>query len=672
MQNKDKIVLRISELRSLIRKYDYNYYVLSESEISDFEYDLLYKELVDLENRNPELITSDSPTQRVGSDLTKNFPTVQHKTPMLSLANSYEEKDLYDFDKRIKNMLNTENNIEYVTELKIDGVSISIKYKNGLLTKAATRGDGLQGEDVTPNVRTIKSVPLSVESKGINFPDEFEVRGEVFMEIEEFKKYNLKREEQGLKTFANPRNSSAGTLKLQNPKEVAERPLDIFIYYLLSNTQSFKTHFGNLKFLKDIGFKTNSNSKLCKNISEVIEFCNYWDKKRSDLPYETDGVVVKVNNIDFQEELGSIAKSPRWAIAYKFAAKRTTTLLKNITWQVGRTGAVTPVAELEPVFLAGSTISRATLHNKDEILRKDIRVNDVVILEKGGDVIPKIVGVETNKRNKESTPIIIPETCPICNEQLFSPETEVAIYCVNAECSAQIKGQLEHFASRGAMDIEGLGKSIVEQFVDMGLLKSSTDIFELKHKREKLVLIERFGEKSIDNLLSAIEKCKEKTFDKVLFALGIRFVGAGVAKKLANSFKSIDSLIKATKEELEAVNEIGPSIAESLFQYLNNKKNLEIIKKLKDYGLQFELTSKDDYSENLAGYTFVITGTLSKFTREEAKAKVEQHGGKVTSAVSSKTNYLLAGENAGSKLEKAKKLNVEIIDERKFEEILEK
>ncbi len=666
MKKIDDIKKRVSELKELIRKHDYNYYVLAENKISDYKYDQLYQELLRLENENPELITPDSPTQRVGSDLTKDFPSVEHLTPMLSLANSYDENDLLDFDKRVKNILITEDEIQYVTELKIDGVSISIIYENGLLIKAATRGDGYVGEDVTNNVKTIRSVPLSVNSKRIKFPQKFEVRGEVFMEIKEFKKLNDSREKEGLKLFANPRNSSAGTLKLQDPKMVASRPLDIFVYYLLSEDQNFDSQYNNLEYLKKLGFKTNPNYKLCANISEVLKVCPKWEKLRENLPYEIDGVVVKVNKIEFQEKLGSIAKSPRWAIAYKFAAHSATTRLKSITWQVGRTGAVTPVAELEPILLAGSTISRATLHNRDEIRRKDIRKGDTVIIEKGGDVIPKIVEVDLTKRESNSLATEFPKKCPECGQELLYSEDEVAIYCVNVQCPAQIKGQIEHFASRGAMDIEGLGKSLIDQFVDLKLLNSYADIYTLYKKRDELISIERLGEKSVDNLLEAIEKSKNKPFEKVLFALGIRYIGAGAAQKLAKAFKDVDNLISATKEQKIEVNDIGPSIASSIELYFSNKKNKSMVDLLKAAGLRFKVDLDESISENLAGSTFVLTGSLEKFTREEAKIEIEKRGGKVSSSISSKTSFVLAGESAGSKLEKAEKLNIKIISEEEF------
>ncbi len=666
---KTNVEQRINELREKIREYDYYYYVLAESKVSDYEYDKLLKELESLEQKYPEYVTPDSPTQRVGSDLTKEFLPVKHQIPMLSLANSYNSEDLLDFDKRIKNLLNITENIEYVTELKIDGVSISLLYEDSKLKRAATRGDGFTGEDVTNNIKTIRSIPLSVNT---DTPITFEVRGEVFMEIEQFNKLNIQRKNEGLKLFANPRNSTAGTLKLQDPKIVNTRPLDVFTYYLYSEQINFETHLENLEFLKKLGFKVNVNFRLCKNINEVLDYCNYWNEKRSDLPYEIDGVVVKVNNINFQKELGNVAKSPRWAIAYKFKAQQITTKLNKITWQVGRTGAVTPVAELEPVFLAGSTISRATLHNKDEIKRKDIREGDIVIIEKGGDVIPKVVKVVFEQRSEHSKEVKIPTVCPVCGEKLFQPEDEVAIYCTNNLCPAQIKGRIEHFASRGAMDIEGLGESLVSLFVDLGLFESITDIYELKNKRDELINIERLGEKSVDNLLEAIEKSKQQPFERVLYALGIRYVGTGVAKKLVKELKNIDNIIFSSKEEIEKIPEIGPSIAQSLKDYFSKNENLEIIEKLRKAGLKFEIEENENTDNSLSNTTFVLTGTLDKYSREEAKAEIEKRGGKVSSSVSKKTTYVLAGEKPGSKIDKAKKLNVKIIDEAEFEKLLRK
>lgn len=661
---------RIEELKEKIRDLDYNYYVLSESKVSDYEYDQLFSELKKLEEENPHLITNDSPTQRVGSDLTKDFLPVKHSTPMLSLANSYDESELFDFDKRIKNILKINSDIEYVTELKIDGLSISLVYEKGKFKQAATRGDGQTGEDVTNNVKTIKTVPLKVSSSKFPIPSKFEVRGEVFIEIKEFVKLNQMRENSGLKTFANPRNLASGTLKLQDPKEVASRPLNIFLYYIFSEDLNIGSQYDAFKYLSDFGFKINENYKLCRNILEVIDYCRFWDKNRSSLPFETDGIVVKVNSFELQKKLGNVAKSPRWAIAFKFAAQKASTKLIKVTWQVGRTGTITPVAELEPVFLAGSTISRATLHNKDEILKKDIREGDVVFVEKGGDVIPKITGVNLEKRSEQSKKITLPLACPICNEPLYFPQDEVSIYCINNLCPGQIKAKIENFASRSAMDIEGLGTSLINQLVNLGYLKSYVDIYDLKNKRKELITIERMGEKSINNLLGAIEKSKNQPFERLLFGLGIRFVGIGVAKKLVKQFNNIEKIIAATQEQLESIPEIGPRIAESLIKFFSDEKNLKIIQQLKNYGLKFSIEESISDSKPLEGLNFVLTGTLIKYSRENAKELIEKFGGRVNSSVSSKTNYVIAGENAGSKLKKAEELGVKILDENEFENLL--
>lgn len=659
---------RIEELREEIRKHDYNYYVLAQPEISDYEYDQLYKELEKLEDEHPEFITKDSPTRRVGSDLTKEFKPVEHRIPMLSLANSYNENELFDFDRRVKDGLKTTSDIEYVTELKIDGVSVSIRYEKGKLTLAATRGDGSVGEEITNNVKTIRSVPLRLKNIEQQTYDlaELEVRGEIFMEIEAFKKFNKEREEKGEKTFANPRNSTAGTLKLQDPKLVAQRPLDIFCYFLALPNQQLESQYQNLELMKELGLKVNPHYKLCKNINEVLEFCKHWESKREELRYEIDGVVVKVNSIEAQNKLGSIAKSPRWAVAYKFKAKQAETKINKIFWQVGRIGTLTPVAELEPVFLAGSTISRATLHNIEEIERKDIRENDFVKIEKGGDVIPKVVEVIKEKRANNLPKTKAPVNCPVCGSKLHKPPGEVAIYCENNMCPAQVKGKIEHFAARGAMDIEGLGTSLIDLFVDKGFLKSYADIYKLKEHKEELIGLERFGEKSVSNLLKAIEKSKNKPFEKVLFAIGIRYVGAGAAQKLARHFGSLDNLAKASEEEIEQVKDIGPSISESVKKFFNTKENIEIIDRLKKAGLKFESEAKHTGSAKFSDKTFVLTGSLQNMTRDEAKDKIIMLGGKVTGSVSGKTDYVVVGENAGSKLDKAKQLNIKTISEDEF------
>ena len=659
---------RIEELRELIREHDYNYFVLAQPTVSDYEYDQLLNELKRLEKENPKLVTQDSPTQRVGSDLTSEFKSVQHKIPMLSLSNTYSEQEMLDFDRRVREGLPKGETPAYVCELKIDGVSVSLRYKKGKLELGATRGDGTTGEEVTNNIRTIKSIPLSIKkpvSKKIKL-DEIEVRGEIFMETESFKKLNEERELNGEKTFANPRNSTAGTIKLLDASVVAKRPLRIFVYYLFSDGEELSSQDENLRLLSEMGFRVNNNFKLCKNIEEVLQFCKKWEEKRDNLPYEIDGVVVKVNSFKQQRILGSIAKSPRWAVAYKFKAKQERTKLNKITWQVGRIGTLTPVAELDPVFLAGSTISRATLHNIDEIKRKDIREGDWVVIEKGGDVIPKVVSVDLKKRPKNSEEVKIPVKCPVCNSKLYRPENEVAIYCENSLCPAQVKGRIAHFSARGAMDIEGLGESLINLFVDMNLLKDYSDIYHLKEKREELINIERLGEKSVDNLLNSIEKSKEKPFDRALFAVGIRYVGAGAAKKLAEHFASIEELMKASEEEIEAVHEIGPSISKSIKRFFSDKNNVKIIDRLRKAGLKLIAEKKEVASDRLNGKTFVLTGTLSSMSRDEAKEKIILHGGTVTSSVSKNTGYVVVGDSPGSKLDKAQKLGINILSEEEF------
>ncbi len=664
---------RIKELRGQILKHDYNYYVLAEPVISDEKYDQLLKELEKLENEKPHLVTPDSPTQRVGKDLTKEFNAVKHKITMLSLANSYDEKDLIDFDRRVKESLSESEKVEYVVELKIDGASVSINYLDGLLKTAATRGDGTIGEEVTNNIKTIRSIPLRIDiSKEQKYKlKNFEVRGEVYMRISDFDKLNKEREANSEKLFANPRNSAAGTLKLQDPKIVSARKLNVFLYSLISVDEDFESQEENLKLLSKLGFTVNPQYKVCKNIDEVLKVCSKFEEIRDTLEYEIDGAVIKVNSMRQQKLLGSIAKSPRWAVAYKFKAKQAFTKLNEITWQVGRTGAITPVAELEPVKLAGSTISRATLHNFDEIQRKDIRVGDTVVIEKGGDVIPKVVSVVLDERSKKSQPTLPPEKCPVCNSKLFKPENEVAFYCENPECSAQIKGRLIHFASRGAMDIEGLGDALIDLFVDKGFITHFSDIYKLKDKREELVQIERLGEKSIDNLLKSIEKSKSQLFAKVLFAIGIRYVGAGAAQKITDHFNSIDDIIAASEEEISAIYEIGPSISKSITQFFSDKKNVKLIEELRKSGLTFISEKKEIVQSTLTGKSFVLTGTLSSLSRDDAGARIIALGGKVTSSVSKNTDFVVAGEKAGSKLSKAESLGVKVLDEITFLKMLE-
>ena len=662
---------KIESLREQIRAHDYKYYILAQPSINDEEYDRLLKELEKLEAENPKLITSDSPTQRVGSDLTKEFKSIEHKIPMLSLSNTYSEDELFDFDRRVKDELITGDKVEYLVELKIDGASVSINYVNGILKTAATRGDGMVGEEITNNVRTIKSLPLRIK-KDNSIPynlDDFEVRGEIFMNVAEFEKLNKERADQGEKTFANPRNSTAGTLKLQDPKVVAKRPLNTFLYSLISPDNELKSQEENLLILKKMGFKINPHYKKCKSIEEVIKVCRDFEKLRDELEYEIDGAVIKVNSIKQQKRLGNIARAPRWAVAFKFKSKQALTIIKDIVWQVGRTGAITPVAELEPVFLAGSTISRATLHNYDEIERKDIRNGDTVIIEKGGDVIPKVVQIVLSKRSPSSKKTKPPDKCPTCNSKLFKPEGEVAYYCENAECTDQIKGRIAHFASRGAMDIEGLGESIIDLFVEKGFLKTYGDIYNLKDRKNELIAIERLGEKSVSNLLNSIEKSKERPFDKVLFALGIRYVGAGAAKKLATHFKDLDALVEASLDEITEVYEIGESISKSVKKFFSDAHNKKIIKELKKVGLKFSFAdSKSSFvGDNFfKGKSFVLTGSLSSYKREEAEELIMNLGGKITSSVSKKTDYVLAGDKAGTKLAKAKSLDIKILNESEF------
>ena len=662
------VVDRIDELRKLINDADYKYYVLAEPDISDFEYDKLMKELGELEKQYPLLLTKDSPTQRVSGEPTKRFNVVEHKIPMLSLSNSYNFDELIEFDTRVKNTVGKDS-IEYVCELKIDGLAVSLIYENGYFAKGATRGDGTKGDDVTANLKTIKSIPLKVFHKSLK---NFEVRGEIFIKKDDFLKINEEQELKGEKLFANPRNTAAGTLKLKDSRTVARRPLNLFSYYFSSDDFAPEEHFKNLEILKQLRFPVNSYAKKVKSIVEVKKYCEKINELRDNLPYEIDGVVVKVNNIHEQDILGSVAKSPRWAIAYKFKAKEKVTRIVSITLQVGRTGTITPVAELEPVFLAGSTISRATLHNFDELERKDIREKDYVKIEKGGDVIPKVTEVIPEKREKGSRKFPVPEKCPVCSTKLVKSEEEVYIYCPNYFCPAQVQGRIEHFVHRDAMDVEGLGGSIIAVFLENGLIKDFSDIYELKNKRKEIISLERFGEKSVDNILLAIEKSKEKPFEKVLFALGIKQVGERTAKLLAKHFRSIENLSEASVDEIDDIYEIGPSIAQSVVDFFKDDKNIKLLNKLKKAGLKFESenTGTLKTKEEFLGKVFVLTGTLQKFTRSQASEIIENFGGRTSGSVSKKTDYVLAGAEAGSKLDKAKKLGVKILTEEDFEKMI--
>lgn len=662
-----EIIIQLEKLRELIHKFDYEYYVLNESSIPDREYDKLMEELISLEKKYPFLISPDSPTQRVGGEPTKEFPVVFHDIPMLSLANTYSEEDLHDFHKRIRELVSATEQINFIAELKIDGVAISLQYRGGLFVQGVTRGDGLKGDEISNNLRTIKSIPLRLNFKEVEEKifENIEVRGEIYMNRKDFDAMNSEREKLDEKLFANPRNATAGTLKLQDPRLVAERPLNFFAYSLRSYSKELDHQSENLITLKNLGFKVNEHHRFCESIYDVIQFCREWEEKRETLPYEIDGVVIKVNDLRQQSLLGNVAKSPRWATAFKFEAKKAKTKLKKITLQVGRQGTITPVAELEPVLLAGTTVSRATLHNFEEIQRKDIRQNDSVMIEKGGDVIPKVIEVVLDERSSSSQPFEVPSKCPECGGKLFNSEGEVAVYCVNYECPAQVKGRIVHFASRGAMDIEGLGDAIVNKFVELGFLINSVDIYRLKNRRNDLIQLEGYGEKSIDNLLEAIEESKSQNFERVIFALGIKHVGAGVAKVLARSFKNMNEIMKATKEELQKIHEVGETISDSIINFFADKNNVNLVKDLKNFGLQFESKQKSTASK-LSRKNFVITGTLSSMTRDEAKKQIEALGGRVTERVSSKTSFLIAGENPGSKLEKAAKLKIEILKEEDF------
>ncbi len=662
---------QIESLREEIRAHDYRYYVLADPTISDFEYDKLLKRLADLEAAHPDLVTPDSPTQRVGGEPTKIFNQVRHPVPMLSLANTYSEEDLMDFDRRVRGLLG-DVAYEYVSELKFDGVALRLIYEKGVLVLAATRGDGETGDDITANVRTIRSVPLKLKlSRETEAYSNIEVRGEVLMNREGFQRMNREREENGEKTFANPRNATAGTLKLQDPKEVARRPLRFFSYYLISGEAEVGSQWESLQLLKKLGLPVSEHAKLCRGIDGVIDNARYWENERDRLPFEIDGNVVKVNSFEAQRTLGAVARNPRWAIAYKFAARQATTVLRDIVVQVGRIGTVTPVAELEPVYLAGSTISRATLHNEDYIKEKDVRVGDTVVVEKSGDVIPAIVGYVKEKRPGGTKPYRFPRKCPACGEPVVRGEGEAAYYCENFECPAQVRGRIEHFASRRAMDIEGMGESVVDQLVTAGLLKSIADIYDLPRHRRELEALDRWGRKSVDNIISSIEKSKSRPFSKLVFGLGMRHVGERTAQLLTEHFGSMDELMNADEDKLQFVSDIGPAIADSVHRYFQDGRNRELIARLRGAGTRFQ---EDVVKKGgrLSGKTFVVTGTLAAYKRDEARELIESLGGKVTESVSRNTDYVVVGENPGSKYDKAQKLKIAILDEEQFKKLIEK
>jgi len=656
---------KIEQLTQELNEYNYQYYVLAQSLISDYDFDQKLKELESLEAQYPQYRDPNSPTLKVGGDITQKFKTVKHKWPMMSLGNTYNEQELRDFDNRVRKVIGDQ--FQYVCELKFDGLSISLTYENGKLVKAVTRGDGTQGDEVTNNVRTIRSIPHQLK-KG-NYPDNFEIRGEIFMHKSAFLRLNKEREENGDQTYANPRNFASGTIKLQDSAEVAKRPLDCFLYFLYADNRNklFDSHWQSIEAVKDWGFHVCEHTKLCNNIDEVLDFIHYWDEARHKLSYEIDGIVIKVNDYAQQEDLGFTAKSPRWAISYKFKAERVETILKSISYQVGRTGAVTPVANLQPVLLAGTTVKRASLHNANEIARLDLHEGDTVFVEKGGEIIPKIISANVEKRPAGAVAIVYPTHCPECGSELIRQEGEAVHYCPNEDgCRPQIVGKLQHFIGRKMMDVQGLGDETIETFFRLGLVSKISDLYALKDHQDKLVGLERFGQKSIDNMLAGLEASKQKPFEKVLFGLGIRHIGETVAKKLAQHFKNIDAIAAATAQEIESVPDIGFRIAESIHFYLNQPEHWEEIEKLKAAGLQFEIEEKEIVlaGDGLSGQTFLISGVFADYSREELTALIESHGGKMLSGISAKLNYLVAGDKMGpSKLAKAEKLGVPIISE---------
>lgn len=661
------IKTQIQSLRNELREHNYNYYVLDNPTIDDYEFDMKLKQLQELEAKHPEFYDPNSPTLRVGGQVTKNFETIVHEHRMYSLDNSYSKDDLLDWEKRIKK--NIDGPVEFVCELKYDGASMSLTYEKGNLVRAVTRGDGTQGDDVTANVKTIKSVPLQLKG---NYPEKFDIRGEIVLPFEGFNKMNEERLEAGEEPYRNPRNTASGSLKLQDSTEVAKRPLECLLYSMKGRNLGFNTQFEGLEHARQMGFKVPKAAKLAKSIDEVIEFVNYWDLHRHDLPYETDGVVIKVNNLQQQEELGYTAKAPRWAMAYKFKAEQVSTRLNEITYQVGRTGAITPVANLEPVELAGTTVKRASLHNADQIEKLDIREGDEVYVEKGGEIIPKIIAVDFSKRPSDSKPTQYITHCPECHTELTRQEGDAKHYCLNYNgCNPQIIGRIQHFISRKAMDIEGLGGETVALLVNEGLISNYSDLYVLT--KEDVLPLERMAEKSAENLITGIEASKQIPFERVLFALGIRYVGETVAKKLVKHYKNIDAIANASKEDLVSVDEIGERIAESVLEFFSSEINRGFIEKLKSYGLQLEISAEKlaNQTDILKGQSIVVSGVFESVSRTELKKLIEDNGGKVSSSISSKTNYLVAGKNMGpSKRNKAELLEISILTESEFLDII--
>lgn len=669
MKPPKNVITLVDKLRKEIGEHDYRYYVLAEPTISDAQYDRLMRELIELEARYPELMSPDSPTQRVSGEPTKEFPTVLHEVPMLSLSNAHNEDEARDFDRRVKSFLPRQP-FRYVCELKFDGVAIRLQYRGGIFNIGSTRGDGVYGDDITSNLKTIRSIPLRLQTSE-RYLQNIEVRGEVYMEKKDFERLNKERKRAGEKAFANPRNATAGTLKLQDPKIVSRRPLRFSAYYLRSESTELASHYENLSILRTIKIPVNEHLRLCENIDDAVAYWQEWSMRREDLPYEIDGVVIKVDSLRQRSILGAIAKSPRWATALKFSARQAETKLIGIRLQVGRIGTVTPVADLEPVSLGGTIVSRATLHNADYIGSLDIRINDRVIVEKGGDVIPKVSAVVKEKRSPGTKPFRMPSKCPDCGSKLYRPEGEANYFCENSQCPAQTKGRIEHFASRGAMDIEGLGGAVIEQLLEERIVKNYGDLYDLKEHAERLASLERWGEKSVENLLRSIEMSKKQPFHRLLYAIGIRHVGTGIAQLLARHFRSIEELRSAGVEDLVHTEGIGPEIAESVVRFFSDKRNLEILGQLRKAGLKLAAKATKEKGP-LAGKTFVLTGALARFTREEAKRLIEEQGGSVVSSVSSRTDFVIVGEEAGSKRDKAKKMGIRVLDENQFLKLLDK
>ena len=667
----DEIRKRVEELRKEIHYHNYRYYVLNQPVISDAEYDRLLRELEELERKYPELYDPNSPTQRVGAEPVEKFGTVPHTIPMLSLSNAFTEEEVVEFDQRIKRMLGTSEDIEYVAEPKLDGLAIEVIYEKGRLVVGSTRGDGFVGEDVTQNIKTIKSIPLILMEDEEPIPERIAVRGEVIMHLDDFRELNRRREEEGEAPFANPRNAAAGSLRQLDPRITASRPLDAFFYAVGEVVgREFKSQRELLNTLPKWGLKTQPYSRLCKNINEAIEFHRKMEEEREKLTYDIDGVVIKVNDFGLQERLGTISRSPRWAVAYKFAPRQMTTKVIDIVANVGRTGAITPVAILEPVPISGVTVSRATLHNEDEIKRKDVRIGDTVVVQRAGDVIPEVVMVVKEKRTGREREFKFPERCPVCGGKVVRLPDEAIHRCINISCPAKLKGGIEHFASKLAMDIDGLGEKLVEQLVDKGLVKSVADLYYLR--KDEVSALERMGDKSAENLINAIEASKDRSLDRVIYALGIRHVGEHLARVLAKRFKSIDRLREASYEELLEIPEIGPKVAESIVDFFSERRNIEVVERLRKAGVRMEEERKEEVAVEspLSGKTVVFTGALKHFTRDEAERKVEELGGRASSSVSRKTDFVVVGENPGSKYDKAKKLGVKTISEEEFLELI--